>query len=1065
MPSDSRRTIKKSQSGNVSFNTPSIKDRFIEFQKIIDKIHALLASKISNKVDFEAVVCKGEELQSHLSMDFKSKPEPFTKENIIEEFLDFLGFTKQFRGMETELKEAFGRKYPDYKLIASPEFYILLEAEPLNTDLKKVGSGIEQVVEWITNKACTTEYGIASDGFRWVLIEYSLEYRKHRIIKQVDISNFFKEKFGQTTFLSDTKKLKIVDDFIAFFSKEYIQKTIEKEELDREVYQEEISKKFYDDYIALVFGNEKTKTCLVNSVNGVADKEAQKKIAHIVVDRFIFIKFIEAKGWLNNDTAFLKNLLKTYKENPTGSFYDSYLKVLFFNVLNNPNETAKKGIFTGIKYLNGGLFRKILEEEKNSEYSINDDILEKIIEFLERYAFGDEHPAELLEEEHYTKNFMSPEILGYIFERTANHEGGAYYTPANVTAFMTNGTVHALICDIVNQKLEAVNVPAIKRIESLFVNCALSKDELKSIYQSIKNLKILDPACGSGAFFMPAIGLLTKVHKLFLMELEMPFDEYKVKKWIIENNIYGVELKSQAAEIAKLRLWLELVSAVKNMNEIDILPSIEYNIISGNSLLGFDEKVKMNGIEDYVSLDIDDWVDMLSVHHSNVAERIKELSENPSVNNLVIIKDILVKTYKSETEPKIAAYLKKVIEKVHVKLQSKMNQHYLTFINPAGKKEKDGAFAEADLQNFQTLHWILEFDEIINKGGFDVIIGNPPYVEHSKIAYPLEHFATKHCGNIYAPFFEKAIKLSKEGGYFSYIVPISSICTDRMIPLQKLLIENTHTLKISNFDDRPDKIFKGLEDCRSSIIFGLKNKGNNAKVYSTNYFRWCASERDKLFKNVKFIEVSKLVEEGYIPKIGTKMEVSILEKIRKNAKLQVSLTDKSKDRIVYHNAPRYWIRAMNFMPEFSNDRGSRVSAQNKEIYVNGELGAKHEIVATINSSLFYWFFIVHSDCRHLNLREIEAFPFEITKMKAHLRTKLIKICQELMEDYKKNSKLKDTTYKTTGRVVYREFYPKESKSIIDKIDDVLGEHYGFSEEEKEYIKNFDLKFRMGNSSE
>ena len=165
-----------------------------EFIKVIDRISELLSAKIKNKIDIEAVVGNNSELQSHLSQEFKAKPEPFTKENIIEEFLDFLGYTKVFRGMESELKTVFGRRYPDYKLIVKQDFYLLVEAEPLNSDLKKVGCGVHQVVEWITNKACTTDFGIATDGFRWSLIQYSLENHKHRIIKQVDLSYSFRKK-------------------------------------------------------------------------------------------------------------------------------------------------------------------------------------------------------------------------------------------------------------------------------------------------------------------------------------------------------------------------------------------------------------------------------------------------------------------------------------------------------------------------------------------------------------------------------------------------------------------------------------------------------------------------------------------------------------------------------------------------------------------------------------------------------------------------------------------------------------------------------------------------------
>ena len=306
----------------VNIPQSSVNRKYLEFKKTLEKIYANVNIKIPNKYDLEKVICKGAKLQDFFSIDYKSKPEAFTRENIVEEMLDFLGFTKPNRASEVELKKDFGRRYPDYKITISSDFYIFIEVEPLNTDLRSHNVGINQVVDWITNKACTTDYGIATDGFRWVLIEFSLENRKHRVIKEVDLSLFFKEKFGYKTLLSEKQRFQVFTDFLSFFSRDYINIAVERESLERESYQEAISKKFYDEYYNLLFGKTEKGICLMNSVRGVEDKEARRNIAQIIVDRLIFIKFIESKGWLNNDTRFLLNLWKKYSNNPTGSFYD-----------------------------------------------------------------------------------------------------------------------------------------------------------------------------------------------------------------------------------------------------------------------------------------------------------------------------------------------------------------------------------------------------------------------------------------------------------------------------------------------------------------------------------------------------------------------------------------------------------------------------------------------------------------------------------------------------------------------------------------------------------------------
>jgi hypothetical protein len=1033
-----------------------------EFAKVIERIYNLLKTKITNKVDLEAILVRNEPIQEYLSKDYKSKPEQFTKENIVEELLDFLGYDKSSRSGESELK-LYGRRWPDYKLLTSSDFYLLVEAEPLNTDLYAEGRGVSQVIDWIQNKRCTTDYGIATDGFRWVLVEFSRarEYGKRHVIKEVDLSVFFREKLGFRTLIHEKDKTKQLINFLDFFSKDRVETTLQAQEVVLENYQEQVSKKFYDKYMQLVFGDKKNQVCLVNSIMGVDDLIAKQRIAQAIVDRLIFVKFIEAKGWMSGDKAFLSHLWKTYNASPTGSFYDSYLKILFFNILNNPHDEQKKGPFAGIRYLNGGLFRKTSEEEGYPEYSVDDSIIYKLITFLEVYSFGDENLVEAIGNgnSNSKKEVMSPEILGYIFERTANHEKGAYYTPDNVTKFITSGTLQALVLDLFNSKLKKHGSPASKTIENALVDGSLDKGDLREIYSEIQNLKILDPGCGSGAFFMPVINSLMHVHKLLTAELGLPFNPYVIKKQIIENNIFGVDLNAQAVEIAKLRLWLELVSSVEKLEEVELLPNIEYNIISGNTLVGFDEYVETRVLDQFLPMDVEDVIKELDTSYPSHVSRIKELSEKPTMKNILLIKDLLVRLYKSEKDPKSAQKIKKVVERVHLILQGNMNPHFLHYLNEKLEKREQVKTVK-DLEKLQPFHWILEFNEVFSRSGFDVVLGNPPYVEFREVVYPLSQFRTKECGNIYAPFFERAINLVKTGGYFSYIVPISSVCTDRMASLQELLIHSSKELKVSNFDDRPDKIFKGLEDCRSSIIFGHKDTDGH-KVLSTHYHRWYAEEREKLFKHMSFVDVTSLFEPGIILKIGNEIEKAILQKIRQNKLLSNQIVGNSKHVLVYHNAPRYWIRAMNFMPEFSNEKGASISPHNKQISISEETDGLEEIIAALNSSLFYWFFILHSNCRDLTEREIKNFPFDVTSIESPLRRKLKGLCHRLMDDYKKHSRLKVTRYERTGKVTYQEFYPKKSKCILDEIDDVLAEHYGFSDEEREYIKNFDIRFRMG----
>ncbi|MBN2548714.1 MAG: hypothetical protein JXB15_06135 [Anaerolineales bacterium] len=156
---------------------------------------------------------------------------------------------------------------------------------------------------------------------------------------------------------------------------------------------------------------------------------------------------------------------------------------------------------------------------------------------------------------------------------------------------------------------------------------------------------------------------------------------------------------------------------------------------------------------------------------------------------------------------------------------------------------------------------------------------------------------------------------------------------------------------------------------------------------------------------------------------------------------------------------------MNFAPYFWNEReGQQVSTHVKRLCLSSDENAL-AIVAILNSSLFYWWFILLSDCRDLNMREIKFFPVGLHQMTLEHKQMLGELAIMLMADMKSHAKRKEAFYKTTGQVRYDEFYPRYSKSIIDRIDEVLSSHYGLTKEETDFIVNYDIKYRLGNNAE
>lgn len=179
------------------------------------------------------------------------------------------------------------------------------------------------------------------------------------------------------------------------------------------------------------------------------------------------------------------------------------------------------------------------------------------------------------------------------------------------------------------------------------------------------------------------------------------------------------------------------------------------------------------------------------------------------------------------------------------------------------------------------------------------------------------------------------------------------------------------------------------------------------------------------------------------------MENSILNKIKSFDSVKRFIDDKGCLKLYYHNAPRYFLRFMDKAPYFYNDKvGVIVSPHIKTLIVDNE-----SIGVCLNSSLFYWWFIKFSNCRDLVMREIESFPIRNISERY--------LFDELLESLISNSHRKETFYKSTGKVIYDEFYPKLSKDIIDKIDKVLSKYYDFTDEELDFIINYDIKYRMG----
>jgi len=886
---------------------------------------------------------------------------------------------------------------------------------------------------------------------------------------------------------------------------------------------EKVTKRFYDEFKA-----EHSTFC--KFLKGIEGQDDLAWYASVMLNRMMFIYFIQKKGFLNGDTNYLANKLKESRQRAADQFYKKFLIRLFFEgFAKEEKERSPEAnqLLGKVPYLNGGLFLPHqLEVAHGDRINISDHAFERLFDFFDRYSWHlDYRPLK-------ADNEINPDVLGYIFEKYINQKQmGAYYTKEDITDYICKNTIIPFLFDkLENMRYDELHPFPMKAVEPYIYDAVKQKEYLptetereyqarQKRYQQIKadfaagkianindlitynldirkfaedwvasikdpvtlrafyfhclsKVTVLDPAVGSGAFLFAALNMLEPLYEICLDKMEElggpkypdfaeelkrisqhPNRQYFILKSIIVNNLFGVDIMEEAVEICKLRLFLKLVAQVDDVNKIEPLPDIDFNIRAGNTLVGYTNLEQIRAVTKAGG----------AQGKMDLGGEIERIDRSAQAVDRAFQSFRILQT-RLGVDSRELAKAKASLKQDLGKLQDELN-HYLA--GEYGIDVKNAAAYERWLSTHQPFHWFVEFYGIMKDGGFDVIIGNPPYVEYSKIRgdYTITGYKTESCGNTYAFFTEMSVALLRKSGRFGMIVQLPIVCTDRMKPLQETCIHNSTTIWFANFDDRPARLFDGLEHIRACIFTFEKGVPPKSKVYTTTYNRWYTETRDILFSLLSFEDSTDFLMDGAIPKIGSPMAKVVRQRLNSFAPLGKELRNHSSHLVYFHNAPQYWIRAMDFIPYFWNERdGEQISSHIKPLY----LASKPEtsiVVAVLNSSLFYWWFILLSNCRDLVLREIERFPLGLDRMETPVKQRLTELTAKLMKDLRANSQRKEAYYKTTGKVIYDEFYPKYSKPIIDEIDRVLAKHYGFTEEELDFIINYDIKYRMGQDNE
>ncbi len=616
-------------------------------------------------------------------------------------------------------------------------------------------------------------------------------------------------------------------------------------------------------------------------------------------------------------------------------------------------------------------------------------------------------------------------------------------------------------------------------------------EALRAFTKAITTIRVLDPTVGSGAFLFAALNVLEplleacldrmaafveekdagaakpnpekyKDFRAYLAQIaQHPNRCYFILKTIMIFNLYGVDIMDEAVEICKLRLFLKLVAQVEQAGQVEPLPDIDFNIRPGNTLVGYaraDEvrQAFQTGEQGGVKMQKLFLMDEEQARWQRFEERLQD------VERLFNQFRLQQARLGGEVTAADKQALRQRLDALAGELDTSLAAQY--GVDPADAQ----AFARWRASH-RPFHWLVEFYGVIRAGGFDVIIGNPPYVEYRKVQnqYTIHSYATESCADLYAFVMERSIKMLATHGRFGMIIPVSSVSTDGFQDLRKYLVSATVSSWISNFAERPSKLFSGVEK-RLTIWIAKKGQSSQHHACVSKYIRWFMEERPILFFLLSYVSAGEggngLVP-NTIPKVNKQIELSIVRRMFSQKPLAMFFVEHSGNKIFYTRKLRYFVQFFNFVPRITNSQGEVIPPSELKDVCFSTITQRDIGLALLNSSLYFWYLSIYSDVRNVNRRELLSFRCSIDQINVNIATELTRLASNLMADFEANSRELTNDYKQYGVLRIQSFQPRLSKPIIDIIDGVLALHYGFTDEELDFIINYDIKYRMGGELE
>lgn len=737
---------------------------------------------------------------------------------------------------------------------------------------------------------------------------------------------------------------------------------------------------------------------LSSEIKGITDKEAASSYSTLLLNRLMFIYFLQKKEFLNDDPNYLRNCLAKIQQQKGKdrfySFYRDYLLELFFNKLDNPEgriaDEVINEIAGDIPYVNGGVFSESAVEKAN-HIEIADGVFEEIFAFFDSYTWHlDTRPTG-------TANEINPEVIGYIFEQYINYtadgkkENGAYYTKQDVTGYIASSVILPGILEIASKvgmeplshlrenpdlvipsdmlhgwseeidaweaieprlveiwsgdpsnwdeldsaptsqtaclpeenwvevfyrrervnnlrmKISSGEISQINQIitENLdaqalirhVVSNAKSAQQLEALWQLLSEFSVLDPTCGSGAFLFTALEILEEVYsaileslhelnpesKLLLSASGHPNLRYFIRKHVSLNNLYGTDIMADAIETAKLRIFLSLVSCLDEKSQLEPLPDLDFNLRCGNLLVGFTSEKHASDIESGQLL-------------SYGAEEFKQLVSSKAALQREFV------TYSTSNDSKLSD-VRRSLDKVTGELRAHADLMYSNFV---GMTSSDFSLWASEMK---PLHWEVEFSEVMARGGFDAIIGNPPYIQKSQIPNLLLASLLGYKVNVFTDLFEvcyeRSLGLLSPSGRHGMIVMSSLARGDKCQGLRQLISELGMSEWWSTYSIRPASLFTGIKVRNTILIIGP-----GSGTFTTSNKVFSAESRQWLFSTLEYAPTSRSPKDG--PVRG-----GVVQALAEKLMTHELVLDKTRSQeIFFRRSGKYWMPVLLGPPRF-----------------------------------------------------------------------------------------------------------------------------------------------------